>query len=134
MFGFSANKVSLIGSGLVEDKPMTLPNGDISEVTYGDEAVRQIIIMDESQHPFRTDVDRGGSRSMTYGTDLFCRQGQHGTHGARHTTGIYAFNASGKTLPPLYIFDSTAKDEEHFQMKSSWVKGLPMVNHEHVCL
>ena len=74
--------------------------------------------MDESQHPFTTEVDRAGSRSKTYGNDQYCRQGQRGTRGSRHTTGVYCFNAAGESLPPLYIFDSSAKDTENFQMKS----------------
>ena len=59
---------------------MTLEDGQVTEVAYNAQADRRILSMDESQHPFSTVVDRGGSKSKTYGTsewqfqhDLICQ-------------------------------------------------------------
>ena len=66
---FTTNKMVLIDSRLLSDEPMTLPDGKVSEVTYDGEAAKRILSMDESHHPFTTEVDRDGSRSKTYGND-----------------------------------------------------------------
>ena len=106
---------------------MTLSNGEISELTYNEESERRVICMDESDHPFTTETDRSGSRSISYGCDTDGRQGRRGTRGSRHTTGVYTFNAAGEVLPPLFIFDSTATNTENYKQQIGWIKDLPTV-------
>ena len=45
---------------------MILPNGGISELTYSEYVARRVISMDERGPPFTTEVDKGGSRSISY--------------------------------------------------------------------
>ena len=41
-------------------------------------------------------------------------------------TQVYATNAAGESLPPVYIFDSGAKILEKFRVKlQQWLEGLP---------
>ena len=42
-------------------------------------------------------------------------------------TGIYGSNAAGEVMPPVYCFDSSTENNENFQVKPSWVEGLPQV-------
>ena len=58
---------------------------------------------------------------------------ERGTRGSRHTTGIYGANAGGKVMPPLYIFDSSATNEENYQVRPEWVEGLPSVRGRYGC-
>ena len=44
-----------------------------------------------------------------------------------NTTGIYGSNAAGEVMPPVYCFDSSADNQENFQVKPSWVNDLPQV-------
>ena len=123
---FTNNKQPLIDSKLFIDKPMKMPNGDVSELTYTDSAARRIITMDESHHPLTTETDRGGSRSISYGANNDNRQGRRGTRGSRHISGVYSFNAFGETLPPLYIFNSSSK-KQNFKITDEWCYDLPKV-------
>ena len=36
-------------------------------------------------------------------------------------------------MPPLFIFDTNAKDKENFQLKSSWCSNLPKVKGRYGC-
>ena len=40
---------------------MTLPDGTISEITMEEDEVRRIINFDETDHPFITQNEKGGS-------------------------------------------------------------------------
>ena len=48
-------------------------------------------------------------------------------------TGIYGSNAAGEVMPPVYCFDSSAENNENFQVKPSWVEGLPQVRGKYGC-
>ena len=48
---------------------MKLSNGAISELTYSESIAKRMVCMDVIDHPFTTDVDRGGIRSIIYGCD-----------------------------------------------------------------
>jgi hypothetical protein len=48
-------------------------------------------------------------------------------------TGIYGANAAGEALPPIYCFDTKAQTEDKFQLKQSWVQGLPKVKGRYGC-
>ncbi|KAI2497543.1 hypothetical protein MHU86_16946 [Fragilaria crotonensis] len=64
-------------------------------------------------------------------------QYQHGCRrsvkSSRHVTGVYATNAAGEVLPPLFIFDSNAKTDENFRVKNSWLEGLPTITGRFGC-
>ena len=124
---FTHNKKPLINTGMFLDKKMILPNGGISELTYSESVARRVISMDETNHPFSTEVDKGGSRSISFGCNTDGRKSRRGTRGCRHTTGVYAINAGGETLPPLYIFDSSAQHNCNYQIQRGWCESLPKV-------
>ena len=52
---------------------------------------------------------------------------------ARHVTGCYATNSAGEALPPFYIFDSSAKNEDNFRVNTEWLVGLPTVVARYGC-
>ena len=106
---------------------MKMPNNGISELTYSESCTKIVITTDETQHPFTTETDRGGSRSNTYEYDGNGRRGRRETRGSRHITGLCFLNAGGEVLPPLYTFDSSAQNTCNFQVKRSWRQGLPKV-------
>ena len=43
---------------------MTLPDGTIAEITMGEYELRRIINFDETDHPFTTQNEKGGSQSI----------------------------------------------------------------------
>ena len=100
---------------------MALPDGTIAEITMGEDELRRIINFDETDHPFTTQNEKGGSRSIRWGDPTLAKGSERVTQGSRHTTGIYGANAAGKTMPPIYCYDNSAGNEENFQIKPSWV-------------
>jgi hypothetical protein len=77
--------------------------------------------------------DKGGSRAVLYHNPLYQRGAVRGVKSARHVTGVYATNAAGEALPPFYIYDSSAKSDENFRVKVSWLEGLPSVSRRYGC-
>ena len=55
------------------------------------------------------------------------------TRGSRNTTWIYGSSAADEVMPPLYCFDSSAANEEHYQVQPEWVEGLPRVRGKYGC-
>ena len=106
---------------------MILPNGGISELTYSEYVARRVISMDETGHPFTTEVDKGGSRSINYGCNNDDRKSRRGKRGSWHTTSVYDVITRGETLPLLYIFDSSAHNICNYQVQSGWCESLPKV-------
>ena len=111
----------MVDSGLFINKPMKLPNGEVSERTCSDSTARRIICMDESHHPLTTETDRGEPRSISYGCDNDNRQDRRGTRGSRRISGVYTFIAFGEVLPPLFIFDCSLKNELTYKFKMNGV-------------
>ena len=99
---------------------MILPNGGISELTYSESVARRVISMDEIGHPFTTEVDKCGSRAISFRCNNDDRESRRGTRGSRYTTGVYDVNAGGETFPPLYIFDCSAQHSCNYQVQSGW--------------
>ena len=64
---FTMNKTTLIESGLAIDKPERLSDDIEAEVTVGETEKRRIINFDETDHPFSTVPEKGGSRSVRWG-------------------------------------------------------------------
>ena len=77
--------------------------------------------------------ERGGSRSIRWGDPSLAKGTEKGTRGSCHTSGIYGSTAAGEVMPPVYYFDSGAANEENFQVKPSWVEGLPKVRGMYGC-
>ena len=55
------------------------------------------------------------------------------TKAGRHVTGVYATSAAGETLPPMYIFDSSAVSECNYQVRVEWLRNLPTVEGRYGC-
>ena len=102
---------------------MTLPDGTISEITIGENEPRRIINFDETDHTFTTKNEKGGSQYIRWGDPTLSKGSECGTQGLRHTTGIYGTNSVGEAILPIYCYNSSARDEENFQIKPSWDKG-----------
>ena len=58
---------------------------------------------------------------------------ERSTRGSRHTTGIYGSSAAGEVMPPLYCFNSSATNEENYQVQPDLVEGLPRVRGRYGC-
>jgi len=107
---FDDAKMDLIKSGLVINKEVRDEEGQLlSELDFRSEEVRRRIInMDETHHDLSITGDKGGSRSLVYNNLTLQRGYKKTVKPGRHVTGVYATNAAGEALPPLYIFDSGA--------------------------
>ena len=112
---------------------MKLPDGNIAKISMGEDDLRRIINFNETDHPFTTQNENGGSRSIRWGDPTLAKISERGTRGIRHTPGIYGANAAGKTMPPIYCYDNSAGDEENFQIKPSWVEDFPKVRGRYGC-
>ena len=132
---FDDAKADLINSGLVIDREVRDEQGGLlSELDFrSDEVKRRIINMDETHHDLSITGDKGGSRSLVYNNPSLQRGYKKTVKPGRHVTGVYATNASGEALPPLYIFDSGAKIEANYRIKLSWLEGLPVVSGRFGC-
>ncbi len=131
---FDDVKKDLIGTGLVEDKVVLDADGKlVSEVCFKSDLQQRIINMDETHHYLAITGDRGGSRAVSYHNPAFQRGAARGVKSGRHVTGAYATNAAGEALPPLYIFDLTAKSEENSCVKMDWLVGLPSITGRFGC-
>ena len=132
---FDDSKADLIKSGLVIDREVRDEQGDLlSELDFrSDEVRRRIINMDETHHDLSITGDKGGSRTLVYNNPSLQRGYKKTVKPGRHVTGVYATNAGGEALPPLYIFDSGAKIETNYRIKLSWLDGLPIVTGRFGC-
>ena len=83
---YECNKKTLIESGLAIDKPITLQDGTEAELTIGETELRRIVNFDETDHPFTTENDNGGTRSVRWGDPTLGKGTERGTRGPRHTT------------------------------------------------
>ena len=124
---YTSNNKTLIYSSLEIDKPMTLYDGIIANITMGDDELRRIINFDETDHLFTTQNEKGGSRSIRWGDHILPKGSESGTQGLGHTTGIYSSNTTSEAMPTIYCYYRSAGDEENFQIKLSWFEGIPKV-------
>mmetsp|Transcript_25862 Transcript_25862/g.46878 ORF Transcript_25862/g.46878 Transcript_25862/m.46878 type:complete len:219 (-) Transcript_25862:422-1078(-) len=79
------------------------------------------------QHKFSTARNKGDSTTISYANVSFPRSGERIVVSSRHITGCYTVNLAGEVLPPRYIFDSKAKEEDKFSVDPSIGIGLPEV-------
>ncbi|KAI2513446.1 hypothetical protein MHU86_920 [Fragilaria crotonensis] len=132
---FDDVKRDLLTTGLVVDEEVFNNEGGlVSEVRFKKDTERRIINMDETHHDLSVTGDKGGSRAVSYHNPAFQRGANRGVKSARHVTGAYATNSAGEALPPMYIFDSSAKSDENFRVKVDWLVGLPTVEGRPVIL
>ena len=131
---FDDAKKDLLATGLVENEKVYGEEGEtVSEVRFKMHSERRIINMDETHHDLSVTGDKGGSRAVSYHNPSYQRGAVRGVKSARHVTGVYATNAAGEALPPFYIYDSSAKSDEKFRVKVSWLEGLPSVSGRYGC-
>lgn len=131
---FDDVKRDLLTTGLVVDEEVYNNEGGlVSEVRFKKDTERRIINMDETHHDLSVTGDKGGSRAVSYHNPAFQRGANRGVKSARHVTGAYATNSAGEALPPMYIFDSSAKSDENFRVKVDWLVGLPTVEGRYGC-
>ncbi|KAI2500983.1 hypothetical protein MHU86_13457 [Fragilaria crotonensis] len=131
---FDNVKKDLLGTGLVVDENVFNKDGVlVSELRFLKDTERRIINMDETHHDLSITGDKGGSWAVSYHSPAFQRGANRGAKSARHVTGAYATNSAGEALPPFYIFDSSAKSDENFRVKVSWLEGLPSVTGRFGC-
>ena len=88
---------------------------------------------DAKNHDLSITGDKGGSRSVVYHNPNYQRGYKRSVKAGRHVTGVYATNAAGEALPPMYIFDSGAKLEQNFRVKTTWLEGLPVIKGRFGC-
>ena len=110
-------KQDLIETGLVKDAEVRDIDGNLNlELNFqSDEVCRRIINMHETHHDLSIIGDRGGTRSLMYHNPCYQRGSKRGVKSSRHVTVVYATNAAGESLPPIYIFDSGAKIADNFK-------------------
>lgn len=131
---FDDAKSDLLRTGLVVDEcVLDEMGGIISELRFLPDTERRIINMDETHHDLSITGDKGGSRAVSYHNPAFQRGANRGVKSSRHVTGAYATNSAGEALPPLYIFDSSAKLDENFRVRVQWLEGLPTVTGRFGC-
>lgn len=85
-----------------------------------------MVNMDETHHDGSTEGDKGGSRAQRWANASYHRSGDRIVKNTRHTTGVYATNPL-EPLPPLYIFDTSAKHTANQQIDPLWCRNLPEV-------
>ena len=89
--------------------------------------------MDETHHDLSITGDKGGSRAVTYHDPSLQRGPQRDVKSSRHVTGVYATTSAGEAVPPMFIFDSSAKVEANFRVKLSWLENLPIIQGRFGC-
>ena len=137
---FDEAKADLIALGLAIDREVVDEKGElISEIDFraanrgGDDVKRRIINMDETHHDLSITSEKGGPRATMYHNPKLQRRYKRTVKAGRHVTGMYATNADGEVLPPMYIFDSGATIDTNFRVKLSWLEGLPTVEGRFGC-
>jgi hypothetical protein len=132
---FDDVKVDLNNSGLVIDREVRDAEGLLlSELDFRSlEVERRIINMDETHHDLSITGDKGGPRALVYTNPKLQRGYKKTVKPGRHVTGVYATNAAGEALPPMYIFDSGAKIDSNYRVKLSWLEGLPVIQGRFGC-
>ena len=133
---FNDVKTDIINTGLVLDQELRHPTSGalVSELDFrSDEVRRRFVNMDETHHDLSVTGDRGGPRAVMYHNPRYQRGCRRSVKSSRHVTGVYATHAAGEVLPPMYIFDSSAKTDENFRVKNSWLEGLPSITGRFGC-
>ena len=64
---------------------------------------------------------------MRWGDTNYAKGTEKSTSGAIHSRVIYGYNSVGEVVPPIYWFDSSSENSDNFQVKPTWVQGLPKV-------
>ena len=89
--------------------------------------INWFLTCDETHHAYSSEGTNGGSQSIRFASNSFQRSGEPCVKSAAHTTGVYGTTCGGEPLPPLYIFSTSAKDEEKYTYDPLIGKTLPMV-------
>ena len=90
--------------------------------------------MGKMRHNLAITEDRGGLQAVSYHNPAFQRGAvRGGKKSGQRVTGGFTLNAAGEALPPVYIFDLTAKSEENFRITMDWLVGLPLITGRFGC-
>ena len=95
--------------GFAEEKEFVNEDGDTEYLFIPEDCRRRCISWDETNHPLTNEVDASGPRSSSYTNPDLPRPGGSSTRGNRHITGAYGTTGAYEVIPPLFIFDSKAK-------------------------
>ena len=99
----------------------------MSELSFKYEVLLRMINFDETHHPLSTEGDKGGRRALVLTNESLPRSGSRiAKDPGRHTTGVYG-STPLEPMPPIFIFDSKAKDAENARVKASWCANLPVI-------
>jgi hypothetical protein len=86
----------------------------ISEIDFhsanrgGDDVKRRIINMYKMHHDLSITSEKGGPRATMYHNPHLQSGYKQTVKAGMPVTSVYATNAGGEVLPPIYIFDSGA--------------------------
>ena len=94
---------------------------------YHPDDARWFLNCDETQHKLSNAPNKGGPTTNTWVNNSFPRSGERITESSPHITGMYTVNLAGEPLPPLFIFDTAAKNEENYSVDIDSIEGLPTV-------
>ena len=79
------------------------------------------------QNIYKFNSEKGGSWDKSWTEPRLNEAGTSLHHGGRHIIGINGANEFGETMSSVFYFDNGAKDQENYQIKYEWVKGLPTI-------
>ena len=89
--------------------------------------INWFLTVDETHHAYSSEGSKGGPQALRFASNSFQRSGEPCVKSAAHTTGVYGTTCGGEPLPPLYIFSTSAKDEENYTYDPLIGKTLPAV-------
>lgn len=130
---FDDCKQVLLDWGFAEDKQVLHKDGTVEEVYISDKKKKRILCFDETGYTLSSKTDNDNPCSGSYTYPNLPRSGDSSTRGSRHATGVYSHSACGVNIPPLYIYDSKAANDEKFKVRPEWCKNLPIVEGYYGC-
>ena len=93
--------------------------------------INWFLTCDETHHAYSSEGSNGGPQTIRFACNSFQRSGEPCVKSACHTTGVYGTTCGGEPLPPLYIFSTSAKEEENYTYDPLIGKELPTVVTKH---
>jgi hypothetical protein len=110
--------------GFAFDRPETLFDGTVAEITMNPLMRHRSIVYDETELRMGNEKDKGGPRSKTLTNPELHRGGARSTRSNIHITGGLAVTAAKEKLPALIVYSSSAEKEENFAVNDAWIEGL----------
>ncbi len=95
-------------------------------ILFHKEDILWFVNSDKTEHDLSTDSLKNGSRGQRFVNPSFPCAGDQTVKSTHHITGVYTTNPL-EPLPPLYIFETKAKNESNYTIDPAWCQGLPTV-------